>query len=65
MHFCHDVNSLRATLCHIYIYMSHNALKIIDIEDIFMEQVNGLILCEATLIAVIENISFQAHANCL
>lgn len=48
MHFCHDVNSLRATLCHIYICMTHNALNIVKIQYIFMEQVDGPVLCEAT-----------------
>lgn len=63
MHFCHDINSLRATLCHIYIHMSHNALNIVKIQYIFMEQVDGPVLCEAIHRVGIENISFQAQAN--
>lgn len=46
MHFCHDVNSLRATLCHTYIYMPHSALNIVEIQYVFMEQVKGPVFCE-------------------
>lgn len=63
MHFCHDVNSLRAALGHVYIYMSPNALNIVEIQYIFMEQGNGSVLCEATHRVVMENISLQAQAN--
>lgn len=62
MHFSHDVNSLRAILCHIHI---HNALNTVEIQYIFMEQVNGPILCEVVHTVAIENISFQIPANCL
>lgn len=58
VHSCHDVNSVRATSCHIYIYMPHDALNLVEIQYIFIEQVTGLVvLCEAKHIVVIENIS--------
>lgn len=57
VHSCHDVNSVRATSCRVYIYMPHNALNIVEIQYIFMKQVNSPVLCEAKHIGVIENIS--------
>lgn len=58
MHFCHDVNSQRNTLCPIHLY-AHSALDIGQIQYIFMEPVNGLQLLEAMHTLVIENISSQ------
>lgn len=43
--------------------MSHNALYIVKIQYIFMEQVDDPVLCEATHRVGIENISLQAQAN--
>ena len=57
MHF-HDVNSLRAILCHIHIYMPCNASNIVEIQYIFMHPVTGPILCAATHAVVIESVSF-------
>lgn len=49
IHFCYDVNSLRAALCPIHIYMPHNASNTVEIQYIFMDQVNDPVLCEANL----------------